>query len=355
MTVKSRRTALIATLAFASLIAVVAIAIQVRRHSAPEAARLLPQADAIIYFDVKTVRLLSGYKAGSAPHDPDYQHIIDSTGVEPERDLDQVAIAVHNTPTHETRFSYVFIGHYDFGKVSTYLKQISRNVDRYRDLDIYEIPVENRTVRVALLGLDMAAVSNVDDASVLHGMVDRYKEIALPFGGPGLVQDYYKHVPLGSLAWGLMRIPAAPKDPRAARNLSLPGGIDIFVPSSSTMVASIRFLTSLDFKAEFFTASEEDAKHFVDQAQTFLALFQTIQSSAQLSGSDPDVKAVFNSFHFEQQKDRAILTADVPLGLIKKMFTESPTQIGTPQEQPPAEQAPAKEEKKTTKKKSSKK
>ena len=77
---------------------------------------------------------------------------------------------------------------------------------------------------------------------------------------------------------------------------------------ASTMVASMRFLTALNFKAEFFTASEEDAKHFVDQAQTFLALFQSIQSSAQLNGSDPDVKAVFNSFHFEQQHDRAILT-----------------------------------------------
>lgn len=354
MTVKTRRTALISVLIFAALVAVFVIALQVRRHSAPEAARLLPQADAIVYFDVKTVRRLSGYKPTGSPHDPEYQQIIDATGVEPERDLDQVAVAVHSTPAHETRFSYVFVGHYDFGKVSSYLKQISRNVDRYRNLDIYEIPVENRTVRVALLGLDMAAVSNMDDASVVRGMVDRYKELALPFGGPGLVQDYYKHVPIGSLAWGLMRIPPAPKDPRAARNLSLPGGIDIFVPSSSTMVASIRFLTSLDFKAEFFTASEEDAKHFVDQAQTFLALFQSIQSSAQLSGSDPDVKAVFNSFHFEQVKDRAILTADVPMGLIKKMFTEQPVQLSAPEEKPQSEPA-APVEKKSNKKKSAKK
>src|SRR5206468_10068798 len=103
--------------------------------------------------------------------------------------------------------------------------------------------------------------------------------------------------------------------------------------------------------AEFFTASEEDAKHFVDQAQTFLALFQSIQSSAQLSGSDPDVKAVFNSFHFKQEKDRAILTADVPMGLIKKMFTEQPVQLSAPEEKP-QDQTPAPVEKKSTKKKS---
>jgi len=344
---------LISAIVTMAVIAVFLVAIQVRRHSAPEAVRLLPQADAIVYFDVKTVRRLSGQKPGNTSHDPEYQRLIDATGFEPERDLDEVAVSVHPSSTRETRFSYVFVGHYDFGKVSGYLKQVSRDVERYRDLEIYQIPVENRVVRVALLGLDMAAVSNVDDASVLRGIIDRYKELALPFGGPGLVQDYYKHVPIGSLAWGLMRIPAAPTDPRAARNLSLPGGIDIFVPSSSTMVASIRFITSLDFKAEFFTRSEEDAKHFVDQAQTFLALFQSIQSSAQLSGSDPDVKAVFSSFRFEQQKDRAILTADIPLGFIKKIFTEPPPQMA-PQQEAPVQQPPAKQEKKSSKKKSAK-
>ncbi len=345
MTVKTRRTILFAAIFTVVLIAVIAIAVQLRRRSAPEAARLLPQSDAIVYFDVSTVRKLTGYKSGTTPHDPDYQKIIDATGFEPERDLDEVAAAVHSTPSGETRFSYIFIGHYDFGKVSGYLKSISKNVEKYRDIDVYEIPVENRTVRVALLGLDMAAVSNMDDPLVLHGMMDRYKEIALPFGGPGLVQDYYKHVPLGSLAWGIMRIPPAPKDPRAARNMALPGGIDIFVPSSSTMVASIRFLTSLNFKAEFFTASEADAKHFVDQAQTFLNLFQSIQTSARLNGSDPDVKAVFDSFQFSQEKERAILKADIPLSFIKKVFTEPPTELA-PQPQP----APAPLEKNEPKK-----
>jgi hypothetical protein len=353
MTVKTKRTLLIASIVTIAVLAAFLIAIQIRRHSAPEAVRLLPQADGIVYFDVKTVRRLTGYKPGNNPHDPEYQRFIDATGFEPERDLDEVAIGIHSSQSHETRFSYVFIGHFDFGKVSNYLKQVSRDVERYRDMDIYQIPVENRTVRVALLGLDMAAISNVDDASVLRGIIDRSKERALPFGGPGLVQDYYKHVPIGSLAWGLMRIPPAPKDPRQARNLSLPGGIDIFVPSSSTMVASVRFITSLDFKAEFFTASEEDAKHFVEQAQTFLALFQSIQSSAQLSGSDPDVKAVFASFHFEQQKDRAILTADIPLGFINKIFNEPPTQI-SPEEQKPAE-TPQSAPKSNTKRKSGKK
>jgi len=348
MTAKTRRTALFATTLLVVMAAFIVAAIQLHRHSAPEAARLLPQSDAVVYFDVKTVRRLTSFKPGSTPHDPDYQQIIDVSGFDPERDLDQVAVAIHSSAVHEARFSYVFVGHYDFEKVSGYLKTVSRAVERYREIDVYEISVENRIVRVALLGLDMAAVSNTDDPAVLRGMIDRYKEIALPFGGPGLVQDYYRYVPIGSLAWGVVRIPAAPQDPRAARNMSLPGGIDIFVPSASTMVASIRFLTSLDFRAEFFTASEADAKHFVDQGQTFLTLFQSIQSNAQLNGSDPDVKAVFNSFQLSQEKDRAVLKADIPLGFIKKLFTEQ--ELAPPAQPAPATPPPAKEEKKAGKK-----
>jgi hypothetical protein len=51
------------------------------------------------------------------------------------------------------------------------------------------------------------------------------------------------------------------------------------------------------------------------------------------------VKAVFSSFRFEQQKERAILTADIPLGFIKKIFNEPPPQVG-PQEDKPAVAAP---------------
>lgn len=341
MTNRTRRTLLFASLTALALALVIFAAVQIRRHSAPEAARLLPQSNAVVYFNVNIVRRLAGYKPGNISHDPDYQKVIDATGFEPERDLDEVAVAIHATVNGQRRFSYIFIGHYDFGKVSTYLKSISREVERYRDLDIYSIPVEDRTVRVCLFGVDMAAVSNQDDPSVIHGMIDRYKEIALPFGGPGLVQDYYRHVPLGSLAWGIVRIPPAPKDPRAARELPLPGGIDIFVPSSSTMVASARFLTSLDFKAEFFTASEADAKHFVDQAQTFLFLFQSIQSSAKLNGNDPDVRAVVDGFQFSQEKDRAILKANIPLAFIKKVFSESTVEMTSPATPAAPAQTPA--------------
>src|SRR3569832_1694754 len=110
MTIKTRRTVFITALLVLGIAAVILVAVQVRRHSAPEAARLLPNSEAIVYFDVKTVRRLTGFQGTNGPHDPDYQKVIDSTGFEPERDLDEVAVAVHSTANNETRLAYIFIG-----------------------------------------------------------------------------------------------------------------------------------------------------------------------------------------------------------------------------------------------------
>ena len=93
-------------------------------------------------------------------------------------------------------------------KLAQYLRQHSRSVENYRDVDVFAIPIENRTLRVALLAIDTVAVSNVDDPAVVHGIIDRFKKVALPFGGPTLVRTYYPKVPLGSLLWAVARIPA---------------------------------------------------------------------------------------------------------------------------------------------------
>ena len=52
-------------------------------------------------------------------------------------------------------------GHFDHTRVSQYLSKLSNNtIEHYGGHDIYVIPLEGRTLRVALLGLDAAAASN---------------------------------------------------------------------------------------------------------------------------------------------------------------------------------------------------
>src|SRR5256885_15305974 len=75
--------------------AAVTIAVQLRKQAPPEPARLLPGADAFLYADFSWARRLSANTLPAVSHDPDYEHFIQETGVEFERDLEAVAFAVH--------------------------------------------------------------------------------------------------------------------------------------------------------------------------------------------------------------------------------------------------------------------
>ena len=88
---------------------------------------------------------------------------------------------------------------------------------------------------------------------------------------------------------------------------------------------SARYIRSLHLKAEAFTASEDDARTITDKASTFLTLFHAAEGSVTTQGVDPDVKTFFESLKVTQQKTRAVLTATVPPGFIRKAFAESPS------------------------------
>ena len=47
--------------------------------------------------------------------------------------------------------------------------------------------------------------------------------------------------------------------------------------------------------------------------------FHSIQANTQPKGADPDAKAFFDSLRVNKDKNRAIVTADVPVGFLKKI------------------------------------
>src|SRR5271166_4470270 len=204
------------------IIAAVFIAVQLRKHAPPEAARLLPGADAFIYADLTWVRKAnSGKELPAVSHDPAYERFISETGFQFERDLDEAAFAIHypaNWPgggtggsAPEIRFSEVLVGKFHGERLTAYLRQIAQSVENYHSVDIFTILVEGRSLRVAVLSADSVAASNHDDPAVIRGMVDRSKRLASPFGGPSLLRQYYKHVQLASLAWVVARVdPSSP-------------------------------------------------------------------------------------------------------------------------------------------------
>ncbi|HUB01166.1 MAG TPA: hypothetical protein VL983_00720 [Terriglobales bacterium] len=309
--------------------AVVAFIVALRKQAPPEAARLLPGADGFFYIDLKWIRTFNATnQLPPVSRDPEYQNFVDETGFQFERDLDQAAFAVHYPESWghgtggsvpEPRFSEIFVGKFDSARLPAYLKKLSSSIDNYRGFDIYNIPLEGRTVRATMLSYDSIAVSNHPDPAVIRGIIDRSRKLASPFGGPSLLRRYYRKVPLASLSFGIFRI--------LPEEMNSLGGIlswSLLFPKPAVVVVSGRYLRALHLRAEAFTDSESDAQAIADKAGTFLALFHAAEGSVGTHGTDPDVKAFFDSLKIEREGDHAILTAAVPPGFIKKALSEVP-------------------------------
>ena len=260
--------------------------------------------------------------------DPDYQQFVDATGFQFERDLRQVALAVHppeavagSLDQRERRYSEILAGAFDSGKIVHYLHKLADSVEPYRNTDIFLIPHEGRSVRVAILDPQNVAISNTADAANIKGIIDRFRAISVGRQGPDLLRDHYRDVPLGSIAWGILRFNTPDG---LAGTLPLPNGIGFGLPKDTVTVISIRYLGSIRFKAEALTQNEADAKKLFDSASTFLQLFRAINVNTEPSGTDSDVKALFDSLKVQQNGTRASLSATVPAGFIKKMVSEAP-------------------------------
>jgi hypothetical protein len=319
-------------LGLAIFLAAVFAVVELRKHAPPEPARLLPGADGFLYLNLQWMRRADlGGELHPTPHDPDYDEFIQATGFDFERDLAQAAFAIHyaSPATHnETRYSEILVAHLDGDKFRNYLKQNARSIEEYRAIEIYSVPIEDRTVRIAMLGVDvctphlctMVAASNHDDPAVIHGMVDRAHKLASPFGGPALLRQFYRHVPqlpLPSLGWAIFKV-------NAAGPVSSP-----LFPAPATVVATVQYLGAVHFRAEAFTNNTDTAKLLVSEASTFLNIFQSAEQSATGHQADADFERVMQSIKIEQNDTRAILTAIVPSEVIRKLIAGAPAALSS--------------------------
>jgi len=335
-------------IAFAVILVLGAIvaALLLRQRAAPDAVRLLPNADAILYVNLEPVRLLTDLgKKPPGDREPQYEEFVRQTGFEFERDLNRAALAIHyghtpGNPGAETRYSEILQGQFDHQKVSQYLSTLSKTVERYDNYDIYVIPLEGRTLRVVLLGMDTAAASNTEGTDAIHGMVDRYKQAALPFPGPEVVRDYYSRVPLGSVVWTIAHIPAN-STAQDRSELLLPGSWSSLLPRGSIVIASARPLNEVHLRAQVVLQNDNEARNFADRLGAFLVLFRGLDISLDGGGPDPDVKKAFDSFQVKPDKNEVVLTASVPFAFFKKIVSETPVDFGAETAKPPESNAPA--------------
>jgi hypothetical protein len=303
-----------------------------RAERPPEAARLLPEGDRLFYFNLRPLHLWDFSKPKSSELERGYREFVEQTGIQFERDLDEVAMSRRDTPDgRDVESAEVFVGRFDPARLRNYLQRISSSPETYGDHVIFSVTNEGHTVRVCILDSTRVAVTNMDSAGPMHGMIDRLHQ---PSRGPALLEARYHDVPLASVAWLIDRIPANSTAPQ------LPGGFSVDFLENTVVVASLRYSGTVLFRADAFTASEADAKQVVDSAAGFLALYRSVSKTVGAKGTDADVKAALDSIRVEQKGNVATLTATFSQSFLKKIASEvqpggltgvpSPSPAGTP-------------------------
>ena len=313
-----------------ALIVALGVAIYLRQKAPPQVARLLPESDAILYANLKPIRLATHFDRTTVKRSPEFQRFIDATGVVPERDLDEIAFALHrmddpNGPNGPVAYSEVFEGRFEGDRLGRYLKSIATSEETYSGRTIYTIPVGDvtaggvRPLRIAQLGYDMVAASNMPTTEQIHSMVDRYRAAASPFSGSELLSAHYRDVPLLSSAWGIGYIGL----PFSENGLVSVLGLQLPLPIDTTFVASLQYRGTIRLRVEEFAPTEADAARSVETLSTLLGVLRTLQPVKENTPADDPMMQAINSLKVEQHKDRAVITANVPIELLRQLAIPS--------------------------------
>jgi hypothetical protein len=309
------------------LISALIVALILQKTAPPEAARLLPESDAIVYANLRPLRAATHFDRSPISRSQDYQHFIDATGIVPERDLDAAAFALHrmddpNGPNGPVGYSEVFEGRFDGQRLAGYLATIATSKEIYAGHEIFTVRVGDgkvtRQLRIAQLGYDTIAASNMPTAEQIHSILDRHRAAASPFSGSSLLSARYRDVPAFSSAWAIGHIGL----PFSERGVISIFGLQLPLPEDTTFVASLRYLGTLHLRIEQIAPTDADAAQATQTLSTLLGLLRSVQQTqAQLQpqASDASFREMTDSMKIEQHKERAVLNANIPLELIKEL------------------------------------
>ncbi|MBV8208116.1 MAG: hypothetical protein JO041_15130 [Acidobacteria bacterium] len=291
------------------------------RSSPPRSARLLPEADGYFYLDLGVLRRAGALnQLPPVIEDREYRDFVEATGFRFERDVDSVALAIHGQAGFDSaaldalRFTDVFSGRIDRVRASTYLRSIAQHTESYRGREVFYIAHQGVTSRVAFLDDGHVALSNAGTDAPLHSTIDKFVERGFAAPAP-LLREFYGELPAASLAWLIART----SEPAGRRHGALLSSELQRTLGGSTMLASARFLGSLDVSVEAIAPTERKAGEIAQNAGTLLQLFGITQQQVQPGGGDADIKAVLSSLQVSQQGRRVILTAEVPVRVLKKL------------------------------------
>ena len=317
----------------AAVLILLAVAIFLRSKAPPEAARLLPESDCIVYVHLKLMRAFPHKDLKPPQRVPEYQQFVDATGIDWEQDLDEVAIALHrmsdpNGLNGPVAYSMVLVGKITGHKLNAWLDSHAAARESYAGHTIYNIPSEGRTVRVAQIGYDMVAVSNTPTPEQIHSMLDRHSTAAWPFSGSTLLAHYYHDVPLLSLAWGVGQVglPFSESGVIKFFGLSLP------IEADSTFVASLRWTGALRLRVEEIAATDEVATTQAAAMATLVTLARGFTQPLPANAANNGLKELLKTAEVSRKRNRVVVAATLSPSLFSGLAEE--------QSSPPASFAP---------------
>ena len=336
-----RKRTLIPLLIAILLLCALGAMLYLRAIAPPEAARLLPESDAIVFINLKSVRSVTHFDQTPIERTPDFQQFIDATGIVPERDLDSVALALHRMsdptgPNGPVAYSEVFTGRFDGVRLAAYLHSIASSEESYTDRTIYTIPVGDggRHLRIAQVGYDILAASNMPTPEQIHSMIDRSRASALATPGSSLLAARYHEVPILSEAWGIGHIglpfAADPDQPGSSPDFISAFGLQLPLRTDTDFVASLRYTAVLSggavhLRVEELAPDAASASSTVDTLTNLLNLIRSLSAqqttSQQTDASSAASNAILNSVTLTHNDARVLLNATATLDQLKTLTT----------------------------------
>ncbi len=307
-----------------------AVLLYLRTKAPPEAARLLPESDAIVYANLRPLRGLTsttGTDTASPAGAPvarskEYQAFIDATGIVPERDLDSAAFALHRMPDPRgpngaVAYSEVFVGHFDAARLRRFLAQSAVGMETYAGREIFSLPVENRTLRVAIVAYGIVAASNMPSAEQIHSMLDRSRAGALWQPGSSLLAARFGEVPLLAQAWGIGRIGL----PFGQRGHVSVMGFELPVPVDTELIASLRYSGAVHLRVEEIAPDALAAQHTAESVGNVLGVVRGLAGAEAPHGPrDAAMRSLLSSATVWQKSERAVLTANATVEQVRLLF-----------------------------------
>ena len=300
----------------AAVLLLLAVAIFLRSKAPPEAARVLPESDGILFINLRPVRTFFRVRMKPPRRVPEYEQFVEATGIDWERDLEQAAIALHrmpdpNGPNGPVAYSMVLVGKLTGARLNRWLEVHATSRETYAGHTIYTVPSEGRNVRVSQIGYDTVAVSNTPTPEQIHSMLDRHRSAAIPFSGSSLLSRHFHEIPLLSMAWGMGQIALPFSESGAIQIL----GFRLPLQADSTLIASltpeITHAGSLRARFEEIAPTDDAAASQAGALSGLITVARGFTAPLADNTANRGLKELLRTAEVTRKRNRVLVTATV--------------------------------------------